>query len=226
MLGKTVRNYNRKKFIMYSQNDEEKHILNKFSDKSDGVFLDIGAFDGRDLSNTLALAEKGWKGICVEGSSFSFSKLFAEHLRRDGVLLLNAIVTHEEVADKERIVKFWESPNSAASTINRQNYEKWKDRIQGFGHGDFKEMFIPQVSLSEVLIWAKQTYPIIDFVNIDVEGGSTDLAMKFNPDEFKTTMMCIEHDGRYTELVVHFAKWGFYPVSNNAENIILARTLS
>lgn len=211
---------------MYSQNDEEKHILNKFSNKSDGVFLDIGAFDGKWASNTLALAEKGWKGICVEGSPFSFSKLFTEHLRRNEVLLLNAIVTHEAVSAGERVVRFWESPNSAASTINRENYEKWKDRIQSCGHGDFKEMFIPKVSLDEVLDWVKKQYPVIDFVSIDVEGGSTDLAMKFNPDEFKTSMLCIEHDGRYTELVTHFAKWGFYPVSNNTENIILARNIS
>jgi FkbM family methyltransferase len=212
---------------MYSQNDEEKHILNKFATKTNGTFLDVGAFDGRWASNTLALAEKGWNGVCIEGSPFSFSKLFMEHLSRTNVLLLNAIVSHDlEIQESDRIVKFWESPNSAASTINKENYEKWKDRIQSCGHGNFKEMFVPKVSFREVLKWTKLFYPSIDFVSIDVEGGSTDLALQFNPDDFKTTMMCIEHDGRYTELVTHFARWGFYPVSNNAENIILARNLS
>lgn len=209
---------------MHSQNDEEKHILTKIGNKTNGTFLDIGAFDGRWASNTLALVERGWGGICVEGSPFSFSKLFMEHLNRPNILLLNAIVTHDEVG-QDRIVRFWESPNSAASTINQQNYDKWKDRIQSCGHGSFKEMFIPKVSLREVLDWAKTAYKTIDFVSIDVEGGSTDLALKFDPDMFGTSLMCIEHDGRYAELVAHFGKKGFYPVSNNNENIILHRML-
>jgi len=208
---------------MYSQNDEEKYILNKFMDKTDGVFLDIGAFDGRWASNTLALAERGWGGICVEGSPFSFSKLFVEHLNRPNVLLLNAIVTHLSVKVNDRIVKFWESPNSAASTINQENYDKWKNRIQSCGHGDFKEIFIPKVSFHEILDWARDKFKTIDFVSIDVEGGSTDLGLAYNPDEFNTSMVCIEHDGRHNELIQYYSKFGFVPVYGNAENILLQR---
>lgn len=208
---------------MYSQNDEEKHILEKFKDKRDGVFLDIGAFDGKWASNSLALIEKDWSGICVEGSPFSFSKLFMLHEHKDDVLLLNAIVTHTPVEPNKRIVKFWESPNSAASTINQENYDKWKDRIRSCGHGNFKEMFIPQIYFGEILEWAKEKFSTIDFVSIDVEGGSTDLALLFDPDKFNTTMVCVEHDGRYNELVRYYSKFGFEPTHINAENILLVR---
>lgn len=211
-----------KVLIVYSQNNEESHILNKVGNKTNGIFLDIGAFDGKWASNTLALVERGWSGICIEGSPFSFSKLFVEHKNRPDILLLNAIVSHEPVGN-DRIVRFWESPNSAASTINQQNYDKWKDRIRGEGYDSFKEMFVPKVSIDEVLSWAKTHYPQIDFVSIDVEGGSVDLALKFDPDAFGTSLLCVEHDGRYVELANHFAKKGFYPVSNNAENMILHR---
>lgn len=208
---------------MYSQNDEEKYILDHFKNTTNGVFLDIGAFDGRWASNTLALAEKGWGGMCVEGSPFSFTKLFNEHLNRTNVLLLNAIVTHSPVDSSDRIVRFWESPNSAASTINQDNYDKWKNRIQSCGHGAFKEMFVPKVSLSEVLQWARKNHTTIDFVSIDVEGGSTDLGLAYDPSEFNTTMVCIEHDGRYQELIAHYSKHGFEVVCGNAENIIMRK---
>ena len=210
---------------MYSQNNEELHILEQFKNKTSGVFLDIGAFDGRWASNSLALVEKGWGGICIEGSPFSFSKLFIEHLNRPNVLLLNAIVTHLPVDKSDRIVKFWESPNSAASTINQENYDKWKNRIQSCGHGAFKEMFVPKVSLREILDWAKLQHDTIDFVSIDVEGGSTDLGLAFDPDEFKTTMMCIEHDGRYNEIVDRYSSYGFSVIAGNPENILLTRRL-
>ena len=42
---------------MYSQTDEERVILEHFAQRPSGRFLDIGAFDGRVFSNTLALAE-------------------------------------------------------------------------------------------------------------------------------------------------------------------------
>ena len=208
---------------MYTQNDEEAHILAKVGNTT-GVFLDIGAFDGRSLSNTLALVERGWSGICVEGSSFNFSKLFLEHRNKPNIRLLNAMVTHEKIL-KDRIVRFWETPNCAVSTINQQNYDKWKDRVLMYHPDPFNEVFVPIVSFDEVVSWAKRHYPKIDFVSIDVEGGSTDLALNFNPDEFSTSLLCIEHDGRYLELVTHFAKKGFYPVSNNSENIILHRKM-
>ena len=41
---------------MYSQNQEEKYILKHFKDKQ-GTFLDLGAYDGKELSNTRALVE-------------------------------------------------------------------------------------------------------------------------------------------------------------------------
>lgn len=207
---------------MYSQNHEETYILNKFSDKTNGVFLDIGAFDGRWASNSLSLAERGWSGICVEGSPFSFSKLFAEHKDRNNVLLLNAIVVPDTKIE-QRITKFWESPNIADSTINQENYDKWKDKIQSCGHGSFKEMFVPKISFEEILNWAKSFYSTIDFVSIDVEGGSTDLALNYDPDLFGTTMMCIEHDGRQNEILQYYGKKGFFLVHLNTENIILSR---
>lgn len=61
---------------MYSQNDEERVILEYFG-KRKGVFLSIGENDGVTFSNVRALAELGWSGICVEPSPVTFKKLEA-----------------------------------------------------------------------------------------------------------------------------------------------------
>lgn len=50
---------------MFSQNQEEKHILEYFGDYV-GTFADIGCNDCVTLSNTRALALKGWKGIFID----------------------------------------------------------------------------------------------------------------------------------------------------------------
>ncbi len=37
-----------------------------FNGCDDKFFIDIGAFDGVEISNTYALERMGWKGICIE----------------------------------------------------------------------------------------------------------------------------------------------------------------
>ena len=50
----------------YSQLGQDKHVLEYYSQKKDGYFVEIGAYDGVAFSNTYALELLGWKGICVE----------------------------------------------------------------------------------------------------------------------------------------------------------------
>jgi len=40
--------------------------LKNFGYKTDGTFVEIGAYDGHSISNTSFLADIGWKGIYVE----------------------------------------------------------------------------------------------------------------------------------------------------------------
>src|SRR5690242_2629682 len=58
----------------YSQSNEQEAILKYFGDFI-GTFADLGANDGQTLSNTRALAEKGWCGVFVEPSPMPFAKL-------------------------------------------------------------------------------------------------------------------------------------------------------
>lgn len=58
----------------YSQNDEQDVILRFFEGRT-CRFLDIGAFDGVELSNTRALAEIGWTGLMVEPNPYNLVPL-------------------------------------------------------------------------------------------------------------------------------------------------------
>lgn len=50
----------------YSQFGQDRWLSNLFGSDFKGFYLDIGAHDGVILSNTQALDERGWQGICVE----------------------------------------------------------------------------------------------------------------------------------------------------------------
>src|SRR5438477_6627714 len=65
----------------HGQNYEDRiayHYFQRFPDATlRKTFLDVGAYDGADLSNSLVFEELGWKGICVEANSDVFPRLQA-----------------------------------------------------------------------------------------------------------------------------------------------------
>lgn len=64
---------------MYSQNLEQKVINDYYPSWFTGTVLDIGANDGKTLSNSLALIEKGWMGVLVEPDKNAYQKLWELH---------------------------------------------------------------------------------------------------------------------------------------------------
>lgn len=60
-------------FKAYSCQDLIAYIY--FNGKTSGLFIDIGAFDGVEISNTYALELLGWDGICIEPIPEIFSLL-------------------------------------------------------------------------------------------------------------------------------------------------------
>ncbi|WP_298369113.1 FkbM family methyltransferase [Azospirillum sp.] len=68
-----------------------------FPDLTNGVFLDIGAYDGVTWSNTLFFErERGWTGLCVEASPTRFAELARN---RPGPNLNVALANREGMAE-------------------------------------------------------------------------------------------------------------------------------
>lgn len=60
----------------YSQLNQDLNVIAFFNNKNDLYFIDIGANDGKTLSNTFLLEKKyNWKGICSEPLPKAFKKL-------------------------------------------------------------------------------------------------------------------------------------------------------
>jgi FkbM family methyltransferase len=61
----------------YSQCGEDRWLLENFPELAtrNGVFVEVGAYDGIESSNTLALEQLGWTGMCFEPSPESYELL-------------------------------------------------------------------------------------------------------------------------------------------------------
>jgi hypothetical protein len=65
--------------------------------------------------------------------------------------------------------------------------------------------------------------PVIDFINIDVEGQSAYLSTLINYDQLQTKVVCIEHDNSIDMINSYMSKFNFTVHYTNATNIIYKR---
>jgi hypothetical protein len=62
--------------ISYSQINQDLNVIEFYDYHKNLYFVDIGAYDGESLSNTLLLEKYyDWKGICIEPLPCTFNKL-------------------------------------------------------------------------------------------------------------------------------------------------------
>src|SRR5258708_30218490 len=63
----------------YSQHRQDRIVYETFfRDRRDGVFVDVGAYDGETFSNSLFFEETlSWRGLCIEPLPDAFARLAA-----------------------------------------------------------------------------------------------------------------------------------------------------
>jgi len=60
----------------YSQSNQDKWVCEYLNFKTNGYYLDIGAYDGVQTSNTFVLEKYlNWNGICIEANKYIFQNL-------------------------------------------------------------------------------------------------------------------------------------------------------
>lgn len=172
----------------WSQYGEQKAILDHFAGRV-GRFLDIGAFDGASNSNTRALAELGWSGVCVEPSPPAFCALMREYAENPKIELMNTAITHTATG----LFSFHcNSPDGHAADMMSTFLSEQRIRVVKLGYPMMRKVFSVAISwkvLLETCKWVNGSP--FDFVNIDVEGMNADVlqAMPFSPE-----VICVEWD--------------------------------
>jgi hypothetical protein len=202
--------------MSYSQNLEEGFILAACPGPT-GWFLDIGAWNPFDKSNTRALFERGWGGVMVEPSPGPFATLKAEY--GDGLcgnatvkrieLIQAAVVLDPCIAEVEMYVT-----DDAVSTTELANYEKWKNAAKFTG-----QIKVKAITLESIF----QEYGDFDFVSLDAEGTSVDLMHRVFALGRLPKCICVEHDDRTDEVLAAAIGLGYACAYANGENLILVR---
>ena len=163
-----------------SQVAQDLFVLSELNFKRDGFFVEFGATNGINLSNTFLLETKfNWKGILAEPARQWHKKLLENRkvfIEKNCVWhSSNKTLTFNEIGELSTLDDF-------------SNYDMYgKERLKGLRYQ------VKTISLEDLL--DKYNAPkIIDYLSIDTEGSEFYILSSFNFEKYKFKVITCEHN--------------------------------
>lgn len=169
-------------FVSSSQTKQDIFVVNELSFKKDGCFVDFGAANGKDISNTYSLEKQlGWTGIVAEPC-----KAWQESLKANRTchIELNCVWT-----ETGKTMLFNQTDVADLSTIDQfSSCDMWADaRSTGYRYE------VQTISLMDLL--EKYHMPfMIDYLSIDTEGSEYEILKAFDFDRYCFRIITVEHN--------------------------------
>jgi len=150
----------------YSRNGEDQYLKKIFKNKTNGTYVDIGAYHPYRFSNTLLLHKKGWKGVNVDINKESI-ELF--NIARPNDINLNIAIGSK---NKKQIF-YYKKKRHPMNTLNKEFAKKYFFKFEGF----IGRNIIMTRTFNYVF---KKIKKKIDLLDIDVEGHEYDVVKKID----------------------------------------------
>ena len=157
-----------------------------FGEKSDGLCLEVGAFDGKTCSNSIGLAKRGWQCYLIEPIKEYAERAKMEYVNNENVIVFNLAIHSFET----QLAMYTAGPLSTSSTKLYREYGKldWaKTNLP-----EKPEIQIVQAVTLDNFISAHIGGQEIDVLIIDVEGGELEVMEGFDLILHKPKMVIIE----------------------------------
>jgi len=173
---------------IYSQYGEENILNSFFNYKKKGYFVDIGAADGEDNSNTRYLSEfLNWTGILIEPHPYFYNKLYNLYKNENKIKTLNLAVS-----DIESILPFYlfgSDKDSQVSTLE----EEFKQKVITAYGDKFSTINIQTTTLKSILKEIYENKIYVDFLSIDCEGADIKVLRSNDWNLYRPSLICVEH---------------------------------
>ena len=156
-----------------------------FNGKPSGYFVDIGAFDGVEISNTYALEQLGWQGICVEPIPEIY-RLLQQNRKCHSYNVAISSATGS-TADFLKVSKL-----QGLSGLDQQMPERIRQGLQLQGL-EIERTTVNIMTFDELMKNHGDIH-YIDFLSIDVEGGELDVLATIDFDRFQFGLITIENN--------------------------------
>lgn len=179
-----VRPYYRKFWLepvkkSYSQSGEDAIIDQILGNKREGLYLEIGAYDPYELSNTKRFYDRGWHGVNIEPQP-----RLCERMKQARPRDINLNVG---VSRKNGRMTFFETDPPPLSTFSAERAAE----IEKLGGKVIKQIEVEVVRLDTVFenYFKGQT---VDFCTLDAEGMDLEILKSNDWKRFRPKVICVE----------------------------------
>ena len=163
----------------FGQWGEDRWLAEHLILPSSGVFVDIGAGDGRRGSNSLYFENRGWTGLCVDPDPRNHAALAGRHC----AVRICAVSTRP----------------------GRRTFSMYDVKPSWSGLGDrgtgYTTIPVDCRTLDDLL--TEVTIDRIDLLSIDVEGDELDVWASFDVSRHQPGIVIIEYDDRLPDRSQH-----------------------
>jgi len=164
----------------FSQEGEDLFLIEFFKNKSEGFYVDVGAFHPFRINNTYALYKKGFRGINIDISATSID--FFNLARSDDINL------NIGASNKFENKIFFSKKNLSFHNTFSKSLAESKIQNEPFK----KKYYIECKPLTQIIDDTKFSNKKIDFLNIDAEGHDYEVLQGLDLKKYSPKIICIE----------------------------------
>jgi FkbM family methyltransferase len=187
----------------HAQHGEEFFIWELLGFKAQGTFIEIGAYDGVSLSNSLFFERLGWKGVLVEAHP-ELARRCREN--RPGATVVHAALGPVDGGSVRFSMVRGDTGLDTLSFVSTT--EQHRNRIRARG-GDIEQVEVPSRTLRSVV--AEIGLGDVDWMSVDVEGSEIAVLEGSGLDSFRPKVVVVEDNsrGRDAEIGKFLAGYGY-----------------
>ena len=162
-----------------------------FNRKTNGVFVEVGAYDGRLVSNTSCLASIGWRGLYVEPVP-EYYKLCVDWNRgNENIDVANCAVGQEEGFIEIHVAGAW------TTALNDQKLHY--DNLWNGNMPNQKGIITVPKRRMETLLQIHNIPTDFDVLVIDVEGMELDVVSSFDLNHWRPKLAIVELEDEHPD---------------------------
>ena len=155
-----------------------------FGRRNHGYFVEVGAYDGENFSNTSCLADVGWSGLYIEPVSEFAERCQTRHKNNSDVSVLVAAASDREGSAELFL-------GDTLTTLNQDRLGVY-DRIEwAKGHHSGASKTV-RTSTLDTLLESQKVSARFDLLVIDVEGAEEKVLFGFDLPRWRPKVMVIE----------------------------------
>jgi len=203
----------------YSQIGQDRYILLFFTfiRPKHKFFIDVGAFDGINFSNTRSLYERGWAGLCAEPCNKNYLKLEMLYRGTSVITVQIAISDYEGEADLNvATIPNAQDWGSDVSCLDEAETERWPNYY-------WEKEHVVVTTLNSLL--PKHDILGMDLLAIDTEGEDLKVLGGIDLDQYKPALIVVEAFTRKNRAaILQLTRGhGYHPWMFNGMDLFLVR---